>query len=361
MAHEIEIVNGRASAMYVGKAAWHGLGVLLNNPPTTGEALRLAGLDWTAVKEPAFLADGTEIPDTFAVVRSTDRKILGSVGGNFHVLQNANAMGRFQPLIDSGLVTIEAAGSLRGGKRIWILCKLKGPDGVIVAKSDDRVERYLLLAHGHDGSLSIFLGVTPTRVVCANTLSVALGDGRDSMLRIKHTKNSDASLDAAFEVIKRANAQFDKAVEAYRALASVNVKSAEQMRAYIDIVFPPAKKAEKPAPVSAPVVDGAGLMASLLNRPIGEARESMFSADVGEATKETRTRIYGEIEALFQRGRGNDLAGVKGTAWAAYNAVTEYITHERGRNADNRVNTAWFGAESARALQGAMSTFVGGN
>ena len=95
----------------------------------------------------------------------------------------------------------------------------------------------------------------------------------------------------------------------------------------------------------------------MLGKPLAE-RESFFSAEGGGTTKETRARIYGEIETLFAKGRGNDMAGVKGTAWAAYNAVTEYITHERGRNADNRMNTAWFGSEGPRALQGAVSTFL---
>jgi hypothetical protein len=95
----------------------------------------------------------------------------------------------------------------------------------------------------------------------------------------------------------------------------------------------------------------------LLARPVAP-RDSVFSAENGELTKESRQRIYGEIDVLFERGRGNDMAGVKGTAWAAYNAVTEYITHERGRSDDNRVNAAWFGAESPRAITSAVDTFL---
>lgn len=346
MAHEIE------TAMYVGKPAWHGLGKLLDKPPTVTEAIRLAGLDWTVSKVPVYLGapDGRQVPDSFAIVRDSDKAILGNnVGRIFQALQNERAFQWFQSFLDAGLATIEAAGSLRGGKRVWILAKLVGDDAVIVPKADDRVTKYLLLGHGHDGSLQIHIGVTPTRVVCANTLSAAIGEG--GCLKIRHTSGADASMLAAKEVVERANRQFDKAAEVYRQLAAVDVRSSAQIREYIDVVFPAPKK-----PAMAPAVAGADF-AALLSRPMGAKTVSVF-ADGENTTKETRARIYGEIETLFQRGRGNDMPGVKGTAWAAYNAVTEYITHERGRNADNRVNTAWFGPESARAIQGAQSVFL---
>jgi phage/plasmid-like protein (TIGR03299 family) len=264
-------------------------------------------------------------------------------------VQNGEAFERFQPLVDAGLVTLEAAGSLRGGKRVWILAKVKGPDAVIVPASGDTVANYLLLAHGHDGSLAIHAGITPTRVVCNNTLSAAV-DGKTT-LRIRHTKGASDALKAAFEIIGKASNQFEKAAEVYRALANVYV-TAKQLHAYIDSVFPPPKKILEPLP---PVA--ADDLGSLLARPVAP-RDSVFSADNGEMTKESRQRIYGEIDVLFERGRGNDMAGVKGTAWAAYNAVTEYITHERGRSDDNRVNAAWFGAESPRAITSAVDTFL---
>jgi phage/plasmid-like protein (TIGR03299 family) len=348
MSHEIE------TAMYVGKPAWHKLGTLLANPPTVEEAIRAAGLDWTVALERLFLADLTRIDDRFAVRRESDRKVLGTVGKGFRTVQNKAAFAWFQSFLDAGLVTLEAAGSLRGGARVWVLAKIKGDDAVIVPQADDRVAKYLLLAHGHDGSLAIHLGVTPTRVVCNNTLSAAIGER--ASLRIRHTKGAAGAMDAAKEVIARANGNFDKAAEVYRALAGTYVRSGRQIRDYIDAVFPPPPVKAKPA--AAPVEAGHHDLSSLLSaRPVAP-RDSVFSADNGATTEETRQRIYGEIEALFQRGRGNDLPGVKGTAWAAYNAVTEYITHERGRSDDNRVNTAWFGPEGPRAIQAAAATFL---
>lgn len=346
MSHEIE------TAMYVTTPAWHKLGTVLNAPPTIDEALIASGLNWTIDLASVFLSDGTNVPDCKAVVRASDTKILGTVGPGFRTVQNIDAFKWFQPFLDSGLATLEAAGSLRGGSRVWVLAKMAGHDSIIVPQSDDRVTKYLLLAHGHDGSLAIRLGLTPTRVVCQNTLSAAIGEG--GTLRIRHTRGAADAMVAAREVFERANGQFEKAAEMYRALARIHV-TAKQIRAYIDSVFP----APKPVKVATPVaVDtGAADLAALLSRPFGSKSETM--SDRGEATKETRTRIYGEIETLFERGRGNDMAGVKGTAWAAYNAVTEYITHERGRTDDTRLNTAWFGAESSRAIQEAGNHFLG--
>lgn len=353
MSHEIEANN----AFYVALPAWHGLGTVLAQPPTTDEAIKIAGLDTPIDLEPMFLNDGTLLPDVKAVVRRHDRAFYACVGKQFRTVQNVDAFKWFQPFIDAGLVTLEAAGSLRGGRRVWILAKIVGADSIIVPASDDRVTKYLLLAHGHDGSLSIHLGVTPTRVVCNNTLSAAVGE--NGCIRIRHTRGAADAMKAAREIIERANNQFDKAADIYRALAKINV-TAKQIREYIDMVFPPPKVVK---PIAAPVaaaVDGASELSSLLSRPMGAVRESVFSAEGGEMTKETRQRIYGEIETLFTQGKGNDLKGVKGTAWALYNGVTDYISHSRGRSNDNRANAAWFGPESVRAIQSANDMFLGG-
>jgi phage/plasmid-like protein (TIGR03299 family) len=335
MAHEFE------SGFFVSKPAWHGLGTVLNAPPTVLEAIKAAQLDWHVSLEKLYLEGGALCPGRKAVVRDRDKKVLGTVGDGFRTVQNADAFAWFQNFVDAGLVTLEAAGSLRGGARVWVLAKIKGDDAVIVSKSDDRVARFLLLAHGHDGSLAIHLGVTPTRVVCNNTLSAAIGE--KCSLRIRHTNGAADALLAAKEVINRANGQFDKAAEVYRALANVYVRNGAQIRAYIDAVFPPQKKVEEK-------VDGAKELQALLAKPATPSEHTPVVTD--------RARIYGEIEALFEKGRGNDLPGVKHTAWAAYNAVTEYLTHERGRNPDNRLNTAWFGPEGARAVQSAAEIFL---
>mgnify|MGYP001592529213 CR=1 FL=1 len=338
MSHEIE------TAMYVRTPAWHGLGTVLQHSPTIAEALQAAGLDWRVGLERLCLPDGTAV-DRWGVVRDSDRRVLGTVGKGFRTVQNPDALGWFQPFLDGGLVDLEAAGSLRKGARVWVLAKVRnhGHDKATIIDGDD-VANYLLLAHGHDGSLAIHLGVTPTRVVCQNTLSAAVGER--SSLRIRHTSGAADAMLAARETIDRVNGKFDKACEVFRALAGKYLRSGQQIRDYIDAVFPQPKGIV--APISQPAgVDAMALMSELR----GESSEVAAQDD-------DKRRIYSDIESLLETGAGTEIPGVKGTAWGAYNAVTEFITHERGRNADNRLNTAWFGPEGDRAIQGAIDTFL---
>lgn len=349
MAHNIETM------MAVGQRPWHGLGTLLATPPTTiAEAIKLAGLDWEIKVEQCYLADGTPV-ERKAVLRVTDRAQLGTVGLNWQVVQNAKAFEPFQPFLDAKIATIESAGSLRGGRRVWMLAKLKQPDSVIVSRADDRVAKYLLAAIGHDGTLTFRLGYTPERVVCWNTLSVALAEGESTFVSIRHTSGATKAIEALTGTIAQIDARFEKVAEVFRALAGVSIRGEKHLRQYIDAVFPPPKK-EEVAP------DGAQLLAGLLNGRTHDASRlpSPFSPEGGDMTAETKRRVYEDIARLFEFGKGNRAPGVAGTAWAAYNAATEYNTWERGRSADNRMNNVWLDQSGpvARALPAAISTFL---
>ena len=350
MSHEIE------TALTVGEKPWHELGILLDVPPETiAEAIRLAGLDWQIHTEQCFLADGTPV-DRKAVVRQTDRAVLGTVGTDWTAIQNAEAFRPFDPFLQAKAATIEAAGSLKGGRRVWMLAKLSRPDSVIVPQADDRVAKYLLVAVGHDGTLAFRVGFTPTRVVCWNTLSVALQEGEGTHVRIRHSRGAHNAIDALTAKVQEIDARFETVAEVFRALAGKRISNAAQLRAYVDAVFPPPKK---PAVVEA-APDGATLLGSLLARPHVSETPSPFSPEGGNMVEETKSRVYEEIARLFEFGKGNNLPGVAGTAWAAYNAVTEYNTWERGRNADNRMDNVWLQQQGpvARALPAAVSSFL---
>lgn len=152
------------------------------------------------------------------------------------------------------------------------------------------------------------------------------------------------------------DARFEAAAEIFRALAAIKITSEAQLRAYVDAVFPALKK-------KAAEVEGAQTLASLLARPVA-TRESGLGAE-GAPTEETKRRIHGEIQTLFEGGRGNALPGVAGTAWGLYNAVTEYQTHEQGgtrAGADSRrLERMWLGGSGpvAEALPAAMEQFLG--
>jgi phage/plasmid-like protein (TIGR03299 family) len=309
MPHEVE------SAFFTHKPAWHGLGTVLDRPPTVAEAITAAGLGWRVVREPLHTPDGRTAP-AFATVRESDRRILGVVGPQYRVLQIADSFAFFQPFLDAGQATRDAAGSLRQGQRVWVLAKLSG--GPLEVAAGDVVERYLLLSNSHDGTLAVRVGFTPIRVVCANTLAMAHGADASKLVRVRHTASVKDGLAAIRDVMDAANARFKATAEQYRGLARRCINSSD-VRRYVRQVFQVAEDAT-PSP----------RMANLLGR----------------------------VEWLWQAGRGNQLPAVRGTAWAACNAVTEYLGAEAGRGPDSRLNSLWFGGGaqvSKRALEAALA------
>lgn len=298
------------SMLFVGKAPWHGLGVQLDNPPTVEEAIRQAGMDWSVGMAPLYLADNRQAP-AFATLRNTDQAILGVVGPQYRPLQNAEAFAFFQPFLDAGQASIDTAGSLSAGKRIWVLAKLNRAPLEIAP--GDQVEKFLLLSNSHDGTLAVRIGFTPIRVVCANTLAMAHRSDASKLLRVKHSARVVENLAAIQETVDAANAQFEATADQYRRLVCRAINQAD-VREYVKQVF--------------------------------------------EVEGEPSPRMRGILDScvrLFEQGMGNDMHGVRGTLWAAYNGITEYLGTERGRNANNRLNALWFG-DSARLNERALAT-----
>ena len=353
MAHAVE------SMAYVGETPWHGLGTNLEAPPSVAEAIRVAGLNWQVNLVRLQMPDGRQV-DRYATVRSTDNKVLGTVGPDYVPVQNDRAFAFFEPYVQSGAATIDTAGSLRGGSRVWMLAQISRPDSVIVPAADDRVRKYLVLANGHDGSLALHVGLTPIRVVCQNTLSAALdlhtapGRRRIAVLKIRHTSGAEDAMAEVQETIAQADADFERAAEVFRALAGRSVNAAALKR-YVDLVFRPKRQQIAEGGAGA-AIDAVAFMADLRS----EQARAELADEILTKQKETKDRIYDSVVSLFEGGRGNDAPGVRGTAWAAYNAVTEYLSWERGSQ-DNRVNAALVGGDSglgARAVNAAAATFL---
>lgn len=148
--------------------AWHGLGTIVQEAPTSADALRLAGLDWNVDSSPV-MVEGQEAPGYKANVRSTDRRILGIVSDRYKIVQNRDGFSFVDGLLGDGRITFESAGSLNHGSRVWILAHLP-PERIL----DDEVLPYLVFSNSHDGSSPVAVACTPTRVVCQNTLNIAL-------------------------------------------------------------------------------------------------------------------------------------------------------------------------------------------
>lgn len=306
MSHELEMVNGEAQMFYRGDAPWHKLGTFISPDQqlTAHDAMVAAGLDWKVSTQGLYLKDGTEAVEK-AVVREDNNKILGVVGKNYTPLQNSEAFDFFNPFLESGQVEFETAGSLNDGKRIWALAKIKR-DPLEIAPNDI-IEQYVLLSNGHTGKVSVRAGFTPVRVVCANTLAMSLENDASQLIRLRHSVNVQDNLMKVGEIMNIASQKFEATAEQYRFLASKQVNSADLER-FVKLVF------------------------------VGEKYVELEKHGLNPAKQ-----ILAKIIPLFQKGRGNDMVGVKGTAWGAYNAVNEYLQYERGNDDDKRLDSMWFG------------------
>lgn len=312
MAHEVE------QMFVVGAAPWHNLGRKFEVPPSLEEALVAAGLDWKVTTEPLFSSQQEQV-EAMLTRRSSDNSILGVVGPSYVPLQNTEAFDFFKPFIDEKAAAIETAGSLRHGKRVWVLAKINRDPMVI--KGNDVVEKYVLLSNSHDGTLAVRVGFTPVRVVCNNTLSMAISSEASKLIRIKHTKNVAANLESVQEIMNLADSEFEATAQQYRMLTQKDINS-KDLEKYVKIVFNTTQK----------LAEVGGDLSSLSNK-----------------------RILEQVIPLFEKGRGNDMKEIKGTYWAAYNAVNEYLQYERGTDNQNRMDNMWFG-DSARLNKKALET-----
>jgi phage/plasmid-like protein (TIGR03299 family) len=350
MSHEIE------SMLYRNEAPWHGLGLRVEGALTVANAMRLAGLNWEVGLKPLVTVDGDEVTHR-ATYRKSDGRILGVVGPAYTPLQNVEAFNFFDPILQAGEAELETAGSLRGGKRIWVLARVNRAPSVIVPQAGDVVEKFVLLSNGHDGTLAVSVGFTPVRVVCANTLAMASESKASRLIRIRHQKNVADTLSAVRDIMNVADAQFEATAEQFRRLAAKPINE-KDLRNYVKLVFRPraqrAVDAIKPAPV---VGEGSAVDSILDAQGEGGGIGGLTNEILAETERDVASRSFDNIAPLFEKGRGNDMPGVKGTLWAAYNAVTEFLAHERGKDDETRLDSMWFGG-GASINQRALATAV---
>lgn len=310
MSHQVQ------SMFSVRQTPWHKLGRVLDDPPTVADGIRQAGLDWPVTLKPLFTGEGQRAP-AFATVRQDNGMILGVVGEKYQPLQNAEAFAWFQPFLDAGEATLETAGSLAEGRKVWVLAKLSRAP--IVIGQGDQVEKFLLLSNGHDGSLAVRVGFTPIRVVCANTLALAHKGGESQLIRLKHSSNVVANLANVRETVDAVNQRFEATAEQWRLLARKDINQAD-LRKYVRLVLAP-------------------------ELPDNEEPSARMK------------NLFERVFRLFEEGRGQNLPSACGTLWGAYNAVSEYLGYEAGRSDDTRLSSLWFGEgvrTNERALQVAL-------
>ena len=214
---------------------WHGLGKIVMEAPTSAEALHLAGLDWNVVQEPIYTELNELVEGYKANVRDSDRKVLGVVSDRYKVVQNVDAFSFTDELIGKG-VRYETAGSLQEGKKVWLLARL--PREYIIA--GERISPYLVFSNTHDGSGSVKVAVTPVRVVCNNTLNLALDKASRSFSMV-HTGNIQDKIQEARDTLFMAEEYMDCLGAEFEQLRRQKMTDA-QVKEYINLLLPMEKE-----------------------------------------------------------------------------------------------------------------------
>lgn len=282
MSHELEIVNGQARMFYYGDTPWHGMGTSVSHLLTADEALTESGLRWLVEKVPAFdrLPDGSfvEIPDSYNIRRDEDNKVLGRVGGDYTPIQNHEAFSFFDALVDSGEAKYETAGSLFGGKKIWLTAKL--PDFNVCGEN---FNGYLLLSTTHDGSRALTAATTFIRAVCNNTVTMGFGSAKTKW-SLHHKTTIEGKVQEARDTLQMAHKAEDAFDQEVQKMMAIQVEK-DQFQEIIEADgFLPAQKRQKEKNV-----------------------EKLMSIFENEPT-------VNETDA-------------KGTGWGAFNTLTFWLDH----------------------------------
>lgn len=219
------------SMFYVRETPWHGLGTRVQEAPSSSEALIKAGLDWNVVQEPIYTETEELIEGYKANVRDSDRKVLGVVTDRYKVIQNQEAFVFTDELLGEG-VRYETAGSLQGGKKVWLLAHM--PHEYII--SGERISPYLLFSNTHDGSGAIKVALTPIRVVCQNTLNLALSKASRSWSMI-HTGNIQNKLQEAKDTLFMAEKYMDNLGKEFETLRMQSMTD-KQVMEFIETLLP---------------------------------------------------------------------------------------------------------------------------
>ena len=329
MAHNIETMA------YAGEVPWHGLGVKVGADLTPLEMLKQANLDWTVSKRSILTynnadsekADDLIISDDYSVlVRDSDNSILGPCGPKFIPTQNADAFTFFKKFTEAGDMNMHTAGSLRGGRQVWGLAEIN--DGFTLP-GDDRIEGYLLVSVSHEWGKSNEIRFTPIRVVCNNTLSMALADRSQPAFKMPHTKAFDEDLIVSAEkALGLASTRLDEYQESAEFLSSKQYNENKVVSYIADVMQPKLAMQEK---------------ILLESAKTSETKAIETRLETLEKLQRTPYKVY---EALEQQP-GANLKSSKGTWWGAVNAVTYVVDHKWGHDRDAAMHNAWFGARAS--------------
>ena len=291
------------------KPAWHRLGVVVDGTLSAREAFRIAKADFHVSGRPVFDADMQPIAGYQAITRMDNGRTLSVMTETYTPIQNDSLIKIAEALHED--INMDAVCVLSDGRKVTFTARIRGAEGDVVP--GDPVHQYLVGCTSHDGSIPFQLMFSPIRVVCQNTLSAALGVAgshrhRDSSIRVRHTKNADSLLARLPELVDVRRRQFIGGLEELRHMAATPCNMT-QFRQYITAVF-----------------------ADQLQGTINDVRGDKSTARPREledlpGSPSMQRKFNGEAIGI-------ELPASRGTAWGAYQAVTEYISHESGRAKD---------------------------
>jgi phage/plasmid-like protein (TIGR03299 family) len=238
---------------FVGEVPWHQLGEAVPPNVTSGAMLKAAHLDWTVEKVPATGARiikrrrGNDIYDRYFIERACVREervppVLGIVGAQYELLQNHEAFAFFDPFLKPGQARYETAGALGNGERVWVQVRVGDP---MLVTADDQVDKFVLLSNSHDGRGALSLRFTPTRVVCQNTLNLAL-EGGEHVVNLRHSRHMrDRLADQQVEFLLGVVGEtFNRAAEQFKKLAATSATD-DLRNKFLTMLFPKTKEQEK--------------------------------------------------------------------------------------------------------------------
>jgi phage/plasmid-like protein (TIGR03299 family) len=306
MSHEVETMA------YAGELPWHGLGTEVSNELTPLQMMQKAGVDWEVEQQKIVTESGLEINDKVALVRTSDNTLLDVTGKDWKPVQNEEAFTFFSEFVAAGDMEMHTAGSLKEGRNVWALAKVKESFDVF---GEDRVDSYLLFSNPHQYGKAVDVRFTPIRVVCNNTLTFSLQSASKNSVKVGHRTAFDA--DTVKETLGLASEKFAKYKEMAQFLGSRKI-SAESLIQYYNDVFPTTSRKEEKTPV-------------------------VVYDDMSKAAKMCYDALEVQPGAQFAAG----------TWWQAFNSVTYYTDHLQGRNSENRLHNQWFGYNQAKKVTAA--------
>lgn len=283
MSHELTQRQDGSYEMWSGNGIkpWHKLGLVTPNAATWAEAIKMAQMDWTVSKHQLSL-DGELVP-AWGIVRDDNKRFLGMVGDQHTTIQNVAMGEHIDALIGVVGAHYETAGTLRGGQKVWTMAKLPWD----IKVGDDKTESYILVTQGHDGSMSYTLKYTGVRVVCNNTLTMALGGKGADSLKTKHTKFAEVRIRNVCEAAAGIKTSIEALQENFRSLAKRKV-----------------------------------------DREVNRKLMTKLFGDDWTTDKKKLEKVE-QIATLFDANDGGTFKEQKGTAYAMYNACTNWSDHFR--------------------------------